>query len=167
MGQGCDLPSVSPDLLSSRIRLHMLHSLGPHFHTLQCIDIQNISTSSSPYPWIPSNPLTHSYFHAKQTTHRPASWIMSLTTPLMYPFFSAKSMFLNLAGDLLWWVWDLKIPPDFLCARMTRYHQSFCSMFLSVSKAMDGDLICISCEGMELDVHPYWQVLLKAKEEGR
>jgi hypothetical protein len=39
---------------------------------------------------------------------------MSLTTPLMYPFFSAKSSFLSLAGFLLWWVFEVKIPPDFL-----------------------------------------------------
>jgi hypothetical protein len=54
-------------------------------------------------------------------THRPVSWMMSLTIPLMYPFFSAKSKGLSLAGFFLLWVWALKIPPDLRWFLITRY----------------------------------------------
>ena len=54
------------------------------------------------------------------TTHRPVSWMISLTIPRMYPFFSAKSKGLSLAGFFLLWVWALKIPPDLRWFLITR-----------------------------------------------
>lgn len=90
-------PTPSSLLISAyACRIHPLRSI--HF--------------SCPCP-VPSRPAP-SHATPSHPTHRPASWMMSLTTPLMYPFFSAKSSFLSLAGFLLWWVFEVKIPPDFL-----------------------------------------------------
>jgi hypothetical protein len=52
---------------------------------------------------------------------RPGSWIISATTPLMYPFLSAASRVRCLAGPFLFLVWDVKtLPLPFLWERITR-----------------------------------------------
>jgi len=76
----------------------------------------------SQHPRLDSDPpLPYSHLHRfRLDTHRPVSWMMSLTIPRMYPFFSAKSRGLSLAGFFLLWVWALKIPPDLRWFLMTR-----------------------------------------------
>jgi hypothetical protein len=46
-------------------------------------------------------------FRQQESTNRPESWMISFTTPRIYPFRSAKSSARRRAGFLLWWVWAL------------------------------------------------------------
>jgi hypothetical protein len=92
------------------------------------------TTSISPRLSFLSDQILYFQFdHARacyRHTYRPVSWMMSLTIPLMYPFFSAKSRGLSLAGFFLLWVWALKIPPDLRWFLMTRCYTAIHPSFI-------------------------------------